>query len=143
MQDSWLSPFINSDWHGQAELWVDPAGNEVGLSECQLSFDADGLTYTWAYDGKAQSGIFRLGNIDATWSDTWHQSETVTCSTVLGMRGLFALEYAYGAGEEADWAWRSQLSQRPDGTLVLQMTNITPWGEEGRAVRMIVRPLEA
>lgn len=26
-----------------------------------------------------------------------------------------------------------------DGALVLQMTNITPWGEEGRAVRTVLR----
>ena len=26
-----------------------------------------------------------------------------------------------------------------DGTLVLQMTNIAPWGEEARAVRTVVR----
>lgn len=35
------------------------------------------------------------------------------------------------------WGWQSKLSERPDGTLVLQMTNFAPWGEEGRAARMV------
>jgi hypothetical protein len=29
------------------------------------------------------------------------------------------------------------LSERPSGELVLQMTNVAPWGEEQRAVRMV------
>ena len=41
-------------------------------------------------------------------------------------------------GPQAEWRWRIGLSVRePSGELVLQMTNVAPWGEETRAVRMI------
>jgi hypothetical protein len=40
-------------------------------------------------------------------------------------------------GPERDWGWRIGLYLRPTDELALQMTVITPWGEEGRAVRMV------
>ena len=57
------------------------------------------------------------------------------CRDVEGW-ALFTVQGTYGAGEGPDWGWRSQLSVRPlgAGQLVLQMTNIAPWGEETRAV---------
>jgi hypothetical protein len=45
-------------------------------------------------------------------------------------------------GPDRDWGWRIGLSLRaPTGELVLRMTNIAPWGEEARAVRMTCSPL--
>jgi len=44
------------------------------------------------------------------------------------------------AGEGPPWGWRVAVAHRPSGELVLQMTNIKPWGEDGRAVRMIGIP---
>ena len=54
---------------------------------------------------------------------------------------LFDLLGSYGDGGPR-WGWRMMLSLRPpfEGapeSLVLQMTNIAPWGEEARAVRMV------
>ena len=45
---------------------------------------------------------------------------------------------SYPAGEGPDWGWRLRVCLRTMGPerLVLQMTNVTPWGEEARAVRM-------
>jgi hypothetical protein len=51
---------------------------------------------------------------------------------------LFQLQYEYGP--DADWRWRIALTLRaPTDELVLQMTNIAPWGEEARAVRMVAK----
>ena len=46
---------------------------------------------------------------------------------------------AVPAGDGPPWGWRTKLSLRAMGGegLVLQMTNIAPWGESGRAVRMV------
>lgn len=52
-------------------------------------------------------------------------------------RGLFTVKSTYEVPSNPNWGWQSKLTELPDGTLVLQMTNIAPWGEEGRAVRMI------
>jgi len=49
---------------------------------------------------------------------------------------FFTVHHAYDVLDNPSWGWQSKLSERPDGCLILQMTNITPWGEEERAVRM-------
>jgi hypothetical protein len=62
------------------------------------------------------------------------------CMAVASSWSIVDVEGTYSAGDGTDWAWRISLSQRPGGELVLQMTNITPWGERGRAVRMVATP---
>ncbi|MEM8546192.1 MAG: hypothetical protein AAGF66_19625, partial [Cyanobacteria bacterium P01_H01_bin.119] len=136
MFQSWINQFEGSRWDGQAELWLDPTGNEVDLSQCTLAIDSDILAYTWVYEGETQTGSFTFNDGGATWTDSWHQPESTHCEYLSGAWGLFTVEYSYSAPPGPDWGWRSKLSQRPDNSLVLQMTNIAPWGEEGRAVRM-------
>ena len=138
MQRRDLDELRGTTWTGNAELWLDPLGNDVQQSACSLRFDAEGARYTWQHEGKTHEGVFALGNDGATWSDSWHQVKPVKCTALKDTWGLFALHYTYGAGEGPDWGWRTVLSRRPGGELVLQMTNIAPWGEEARAVRMVL-----
>ena len=136
MSQAWIHEFQESVWNGQAELWLDPLGNEADIGNCTLVIKSDVLAYTWVYEGETQTGSFTLHDGGATWIDSWHQPEPAHCDDLKGARGLFTVEHAYAVPSSPNWGWRSQLSQRPDGSLVLQMTNIAPWGEEGRAVRM-------
>ena len=70
--------------------------------------------------------------------DTWHQPEPMACRVLDDARGAFQVLGCYGP--DSDWGWRIALFVRaPTGELVLQMTNIAPWGEETRAVRMACR----
>ena len=133
---SWLNENAGSKWKGNSELWLDPEGNEASLSECSLEVNSTGITYMWSYEGEVKTGAMMFMQEEASWVDSWHQSEQVKCDYVSQMSGLVTVEYSYPAPPGPDWGWRIKLSQRPDDSLVLQMTNITPWGEEGRAVRM-------
>jgi hypothetical protein len=135
-----LEAHQDSRWSGPAELWVDPMGNQASTSDATLTLEADGFRYTWSYEGKAQSGEFRMGDAGARWRDSWHQPEFVELSPSHDDRSLMAMEYSYPAGSGPDWGWRIRLTQRPDSTLVLAMTNIAPWGEAARAVRMVFSP---
>ena len=137
MSQPWMHDFQGSEWKGQAELWLDPNGNEADISECTLTIGSGTLAYTWTYGGEPKTGSFTFHADGATWSDSWHQPEPVHCQYIQDARGLFTVEHSYSAPASPNWGWRSQLSQRPDDSLVLQMTNIAPWGEEGRAVRMV------
>lgn len=139
MSQSWINKLQGSEWKGQTELWLDPAGNEVNISDCTLAIEPEALSYTWVYEGNTQTGSFTFFKGGATWTDSWHQPEPVRCKELPDAWGLFTVESSYAAPPGADWGWRSKLSQRPDGSLVLQMTNIAPWGEEGRAVRMMLQ----
>ncbi|MEL6333157.1 MAG: hypothetical protein AAFU84_21245 [Cyanobacteria bacterium J06633_23] len=139
MAQSWIDELQRTKWQGKAELWLDPEGNDVDISECTLTVESDVLSYTWIYKGETKTGSFTFVEAGATWTDTWHQPDPVHCKYLSGAWGLFTIEYSYSAPPGPDWGWRSKLSQRPDGSLVLQMTNIAPWGEEGRAVRMVFK----
>lgn len=139
---SWIDEYNDTAWSGESELWVDPMGNDAQVSDATLGVRAGEIVYTWAYEGAEQSGELRLTGDTLYWRDTWHQPEGVALSPVPGHGSLIAGEYSYPAGNGPDWHWRIKLAERPDGALVLQMTNIAPWGEEARAVRTVVRILE-
>jgi hypothetical protein len=133
-----LSELNGSKWVGNAELWLDPLGDSVESSECTMSVDGSVLRYTWSHEGKDHAGSIIVANDGAEFTDSWHQPEPMTCRRLPGAWGIFQVEGAYGP--DADWGWRLGLSLRiPTDELVLQMTNIAPWGEEARAVRMTCR----
>jgi len=122
---------------GKGELWLDPLGNEAKLSECSITVSDDALSYSWSYEGDPQQGRLELRNDGATWTDSWHSPEPMTCTAVPGSAASIDVMGSYAAGQGPAWGWRTTVSLRPTGELVLQMTNITPWGEHGRAVRMV------
>ncbi len=139
MSSDELSKLVGSRFVGRGELWLDPLGNEAEWCDCAIEV-ADGvIRYEWSYQGKPQQGSYKLTPSGADWTDTWHQTSVMSCPRVAGGFGLMCVTGTYAAPPGPDWGWRSVLSVRPDGDLVLQMTNVTPWGEEGRAVRMVAK----
>jgi hypothetical protein len=133
-----LEELANTRWRGTGELWLDPLGDEAHRYDCTLAVGTDAIEYTWSHEGQPHQGRIELRDGSARWSDGWHQPQQVDCRAVPGAWGLLALHYSYSAPGSPDWGWRITLSQRPTGELVLQMTNIAPWGEEARAVRMLL-----
>lgn len=130
-----LTGLDGSEWAGTAELWLDPLGDEVRRSDCTLSVQDDVVQYRWSHEGEGREGRITLRADGAEFVDSWHQPEPMACRSLADARGLFGVLGAYGPG--SDWGWRISLSLRaPTNELVLQMTNIAPWGEEARAVRM-------
>lgn len=122
---------------GSGELWLDPEGNNANAYRCQLHIDTDVIRYTWVYENETIKGSFAFNESGAIWTDSWHQQKSVQCINVPHARVIFAVIHEYEVPDSPDWGWQSKLSERPDGSLVFQMTNITPWGEDGRAVRMV------
>lgn len=137
MLNQWLDKLDKTEWVGRGELWLDPNGNEVTVYDCKLKIAGKSFRYFWSYEGKIVEGNYSLTESGGTWVDSWHQPEQANCVAVPNASGLFTLQHSYKVPSSPSWGWRSKLSERPTGELVLQMTNITPWGEEGRAVRMI------
>ncbi|MCG8424885.1 MAG: hypothetical protein MJE77_43930 [Proteobacteria bacterium] len=136
-----LTDLQGTRWAGKAELWLDPLGDKAERSDCTIAVEADVVRYTWSHEGKAHQGSIRLRDDGADFTDSWHQPEPMKCDRVLGAWGLLQVLGTYGP--QSDWGWRTRLSLRtPTGELVLQMTNIAPWGEEARAVRMVCARVE-
>jgi len=136
-----LNDLARTDWHGTAELWLDPMGNVVHTSDCTLHVTANGIRYEWQYEGAPHQGTIDVNTEGGVFQDSWHSPTPMRCRQVDLGPALVDLLGSYGAGEGPEWGWRLMLSLRPPfagatESLVLQMTNITPWGEEARAVRM-------
>lgn len=128
-------------WKGTNELWLDPLGDEAIRSEGTIHVAANVVSYTWSHDGELHRGSFTIEADGAEFVDSWHQATPTRCRRLAEARGLFQVQYAYGP--QGDWGWRAGLSHRtPTDELVLQMTNITPWGEEARAVRLVCARVE-
>lgn len=136
MEKQWLTKSEGTSWIGRGELWLDPEGNKADFYDCQLKIENDAISYTWTYEGEPKKGSFSFNDNGAIWVDSWHHPEPVKCINASDAWGLFTVKSTYEVPSNPNWGWQSKLSERPDGTLVLQMTNIAPWGEEGRAVRM-------
>jgi len=139
MAKQWPPHLLDTQWSGKGELWLDPESNNAELFSCDLQIEPYNLFYNWQYENETKKGSFKFSDVGGVWVDSWHQPESANCVYIPGVRGLFTVEHSYTVPSSPDWAWRSKLSERPDGDLVLQMTNLTPWGEEGRAVRMIFK----
>lgn len=134
-----LAELVNTKWAGKAELWLDPAGNEAILCDCTIEVSANEVLYQWSYEGKPQTGRItsRSGETaGADFTDTWHSPSPMVMVPAAQHWALVDVFGTYTA-DGPPWGWRIHLSRRPDAELVLQMTNVTPWGEEARAVRMI------
>lgn len=130
-----LSELGETKWAGTCELWMDPLGNEVVRSECTVAAQGNRVSYTWSHEGKLHHGSIALHDGGGDFTDSWHQPQEMACDSVDGALGLFQLQGQYGP--QQGWRWRIGLFFRePTGELVLQMTNVAPWGEEARAVRM-------
>lgn len=128
---------VGTRWAGRAELWLDPLGDEAQISDCALAVHESAIEYTWSHEGAEQRGSLGLTPPGARFTDTFHASEPMECVARPDAWGLVDVLGTYGPPDRPPWGWRIQLSLRPTDELVLQMTNITPWGEEGRAVRMV------
>lgn len=136
-----LATLAGTHWQGTAELWLDPLGNAVETSACTIDVDRSALRYTWAYQGTPHQGTIALGGEGGTFTDSWHSPAAMACRAVPSWAPVDLIG-TYGAGDGPPWGWRILVSLRPahDGApeaLVLQMTNVAPWGEEARAVRMV------
>jgi hypothetical protein len=127
-------------WEGTSELWEDPLGNEVQTSDCSIGIDGDTLRYSWSYEGKAHEGTLALRDSGAEFSDSWHQRKPIACERVADTWAIATVRYVY----MESWGWQIGVCHRePTDELVVQMTNIAPWGEEGRAVRMVAKRKDA
>lgn len=134
-----LRELANTRWIGRSELWLDPLGNTADTCDCTITVGPDTIEYQWSYEGKPHTGKLALRDGGADFSDTWHSPTAMPCTTVAGSWALVDVQGTYSGGDGPPWGWRIIVSHRPSDELVLQMTNITPWGEDGRAVRKVCR----
>lgn len=139
-----LGDLAGVSWRGKAELWLDSEGNEAHTSACTLRVETDAVLYTWEHKGRPHQGKIALDAEGAAFTDTFHAPSPMRFTAAPRTTALLDLLGSYSAGDGPSWGWRIIVSLRPaeseaPESLVLQMTNIGPWGEEMRAVRMVAQ----
>jgi hypothetical protein len=134
-----LSELANTKWIGRGELWLDRLGNEAHLCDCRIELAEGAVHYHWSHDDKPHTGKLALRDGGADFSDSFHSPTPMACVDVASRWGLVDVFGTWRAGDGPDWGWRIILAHRPSDELVLQMMIVKPWGEEGRAVRMICK----
>lgn len=140
-----LTEFVGQ-WSGMNRLWVFP-GDPVRESETNASivFAARGtlalITYTWAYEGKAQEGVLMMRtdpnpeDVQVMWVDSWHTSNKfMQFHSQEDKEGLVAVHGTYAAPPGPDWGWRIVLKSDNTNEFHIVMYNITPDGQEALAV---------
>ena len=132
-------------WKGTYRLWMYPKKeSEDSATTAEIRFvGADKFllfTYTWVQGEKNQEGVFLLGGdkdvASATWGDSWHMApQPMICEGVLEDDGnKLVLNGHYSAGP-AKWGWRTELTLKDSGTLVMKAFNISPEGQEALAIQ--------
>jgi len=134
-------------WEGITQVWFDPAqppasetpqrgsirailGGRFLLHEYETSFGDD------VHQGVAIYGLHLDPNaFESAWVDSFHTGTSVIFSTATAQTQKFSVLGSYGDGKEGPpWGWRTEIEQPDTDTLVITMFNITPQGEDAKAV---------
>ncbi len=137
---------FTGDWSGTNRLWLSPdEPARESATSASAALAAGGacliITYTWADLGQPQDGILLVriasepGFLDMVWFDSWHTGgEFMTFHGEEDRDGHLSARGSYSAPPGPDWGWRILLADNPDGSLQIQMVNISPEGDEALAV---------
>lgn len=133
-------------WEGTTTVWFapgDPVDSSPQSGRIRLVGGGRWLLheYEGPFEGKPQEGVAIYAvHLDAqaceiAWVDSFHTGTSILSSTapIKGERFGALSSYADPQGGPP-WGWRTQIDQPGDDELVITMTNITPQGEESKAV---------
>lgn len=133
------------DWEGSFRLWFTP--DELACEAPQRGRIRSALggrflihEYESRYNDEPIEGVVMYGYHldDERWESAWVESfgtgTSIMFSTGTGASGP-DMQGTYGDGQGGPrWGWRTTLEQPDPDTLLITMFNISPQGEEARAV---------
>jgi len=133
------------DWSGPTQTWFDPDGlPEECTTEASARLLLGGrwlrIDYRGEAMGKLHAGEMTLGfhrdakQFEMAWIDSFHTgSQIMSFAGPLRDDGEISVLGSYQAGAER-WGWRTAYRLEAPGTLVVRAWNITPDGQEQRAI---------
>lgn len=135
-------------WAGMTRIWYEP-GQAPASEERQRGTLRSVLggrfllhEYATTIDGVAHQGVALIGRhldedtCEIAWVDSFHTGTSIITSVAAAgaTKGFSALG-SYGDGKGGPrWGWRTAIDQPDDDHLLITMFNITPDGEETKAV---------
>lgn len=143
------------EWEGVYRLWFErdmlaSESTQRGALRSVLGGRFLQHDYTWDFDGRLYAGLALLGyhlderRWECAWVDSFHTGTAILASRAerAGLPGHFAVlgEHCDGRRPPGErWGWRTEIDQPDDDRLVIVMTNISPAGEEAKAVEVDYR----
>jgi hypothetical protein len=135
---------MRGKWRGTTTTWFDPLKTpEESPTDARVELLLGGrfvrLTYASSVMGTKHAGEMTFAHADdhfhIAWLDSFHTSNAIT--PLDGARGKNDISClgSYAAGTET-WGWRIAAAVNDKGELVVQEWNISPSGQEDRAIEM-------
>lgn len=140
---------ITGSWKGVNHLWVMPGEtSQVSDTSAVVGLVAQGkfitVQYTWEIDRKPQEGLLVIGGrqnereVHGFWIDSWHNGDDrMILDGMITETGGISVLGSYRVQEGPDWRWRIAIEPQEDGEFLMKMYNITPQGQEERAVEAV------
>lgn len=135
------------DWEGTTRVWFDPtqppASEAPQSGRIRRILDGRFLLhdYETSFGDESQQGLVIYGlhldaqTFESAWADSFHTGTSIMYSTAPAICADYTVLGSYGDGQGGPpWGWRTSIEQPDDDTLVITMTNISPQGEEAKAV---------
>lgn len=144
------------EWEGTYRLWFEPdmlaaESSQRGSLRPVLGGRFLVHEYEWEFDGRRYAGVALIGyHIDerrweCAWVDSFHTGSSILFSQTASHNAQgaepphFTVLGSYGDGQTPPgprWGWRTEIEQADDDHLTITMTNISPEGEEAKAVEV-------
>ena len=137
-------------WEGVCRLWFEhdmlaAESTQRGTLRSVLGGRFLLHDYVWDFDGRQYAGLALLGHdVDArrwecAWVDSFHTGTAIlhARSELADDAGPFAVLGLYGDGRQPSGPacrWRTVIEQPEDDRLRIVLTNLSPSGEEARAM---------
>lgn len=143
---------MSGTWEGMQRLWLEPDKLEEEVEIVgTLRPILDGMflqhEYTSSCMGKPQTGLAWYGyscgedRWTTAWIDSFHNGTRIMLSQ--GAVGADTTKPQvlghYPAAPDPDWGWRTTLELKADDHLVITHYNLTPQGQEAKAVEIEYR----